>query len=337
MPDMIENVQVDTIVPQEGGGAVANGPMAQRLLASGFNVNALRTNTVLRKDEWKHMDTQVLLAAQERLVGVQDMYQRGLVYPIANGLGTTVFEFERMGELADAQISMDGVTRGKSDRLTFDIGYLPLPIIHFDFHVNTRVLNASRTSGQSLDTSTAEAAARKVGEKIEEMLFTGSSSFAYGGGTIYGLMDYASRNTYSLTANWDDSLASGTTVLADVRSMKQAAIDDRFYGPYSLYIPTNFETALDDDFKAASDKSIRARLLEVSSLERVQVADKLTNDNVILVQMTSDVIRMIEGLSVTVVEWQTEGNMVYNFKVMAIIIPQVRADKGGRCGVVHGS
>jgi len=339
----------------------ASGSVAQRLLASNGNVAALRpwigedgrayitqnqgnkdvarlaANATLRKDEWKEFDQAVLRAARERLIGTTDLTSRGLGYRVGNGLGKTVLEYEDMSDMEDAHISMAGETRGENDRPEFDLNYLPLPIIHKPFQINIRNLNASREVGQSLDTTMAEQAARKVAEKIEEILFTGASAFTYGGGTIRGYTDHPNRNTVSLTGNWDESAQSGEDILADVLSMKQAAIDDRHYGPFMLYVPTNYDATLDGDFKSNSDKTIRQRIREVDQIIDVKVADKLTDDNVILVQMTSDVVRMVEGLNVTTVEWQSEGGMIFHFKVMAIMIPQIRADQDDRSGLIHGS
>lgn len=346
------------ILTPNGNGFTASGSVAQRLLNNGMNTDILRpwvgadgnfyvnqgekavlvgNAATLRKDEWKQYDSAILKVVQDRLVGVGDLISRGLVYNIANGLGTTVLEYEDMSDMTDANISMDGMTRGEKDRPQFDINYMPLPIIHKDFSINARVLAASRTTGQPLDTTQAEIAARKVIEKIETILFAGASAYTFGGGTIRGYLDHPNRNTYSLTANWDDSAATGSTILNDVLGMKQASINAGFFGPWMLYIPTNFETAVDGDFKAASDKSTRSRLLEIDGLTDIKVSDKLTADNVVLVQMTADTVRIVNGLGVTVVEWASDGNMVHNFKVMAIQVPQIRADQDGNCGVVHAS
>jgi len=243
-----------------------------------------------------------------------------------------------MSDIDGASFSMDGVTRGDNDRPEFDINYLPLPIVHKDFQINARVLQASRTTGAPLDTTMAELAARKVAEALEDLLFNGTGGMTYGGGTIYGYKNFTYRNTYSLTGNWDDdSAVSGTDILNDVRGMKQAALNDRYYGPYTLYIPNNFETRLDDDFKANSDKTIRQRILEIEGINSVKVSDSLTADNVLLVQMTSDVVRLVNGLGITTVEWDSEGGMVHHYKVMAIKVPQLRADQSDRTGIVHAT
>lgn len=355
-------VNVDILTPNEAGGFAGGGAVGGRLLANNMDPGVLRpwigqdrrayitlnsgsqrpsiqpvANATLRKDEWKQLDEAIVKAAQQRLIGVADLYSRNLVYRVSNGLGTTVLETEVVSDIEDAQVSMDAATRGRRDRPDFSIGYLPLPIIHADFQLDIRTLNASRTRGQALDTLQAEMAARKVAEKAESMLFTGLSTYTYGGGTLYGYLDYTNRNTYTLSAHWDDSAATGETMLADVLGMIQASIDDRYYGPWVLYIPTNFQTALGEDFKTNSDKSVRQRLLEVNGLLDIKVADFLTADNVVLVQMTSDVVRMVEGLTMQTLEWDIEGGMIKLFKVMTIMVPQIRADYNNRCGIVHGS
>ena len=325
---MSDNIITDGMVDGK-----IHGSVAKRLLANNFNVNEFRTLDTLRKDEWKQFDEQIISAAQTRLTGISDLVSRGLVYNIPNGLGKTVLEYEDVSDVQAANISMDGATRGQNDRVEYEIRYLPLPIVHADFQLNARVLASSRTTGAPLDTTIAELKARKVAEKLENMLFT-NDPYTFGGGTIYGYLNQPNRNTTSLTANWDDTSAN---ILTDVLTMKQALIDDRFYGPYVLYVPVNFETALDEDFKANSDKSIRQRLLEVAGISDIRVADHLTADTVVMVQMTPDVVRLVQGLPMTTVEWDSEGGMVFHFKVMTISVLQVRYDQNLRCRVCSGT
>jgi hypothetical protein len=154
-------------------------------------------------------------------------------------------------------------------------------------------------------------------------------------------LDFPHKNNVALNAHWDDddssAGATGERIIDDVIRMKQASIDDRFYGPWVLYIPTNFETAIDKDFKSYSDKTIRQRILEIDGIQDIRVADSITADNVVLVQMTSDVVRLVQGMPISVVEWQTEGGMRTHFKVMTIMVPQIRADQNNRAGLIHGT
>jgi len=298
-------------------------------------------NAVLRKEEWVEYDTALIEAAKIRLRGVADLLGRGLEFNIANGFGKTVLEWETMTELGEAQVNMDAVPQPENDRLEFNLNYLPLPIVHKGFQINARVLAASRNTGSALDTTQAFECSLMVNDKLEDILFNGLSSYTYGGGTIYGYTDYPYRTTGNYSeGDWDDISANsigsvGAIILKDVLAMKADSIADRHYGPWVLYIPTNFETVMEQDYEPGYPKSIRQRLLEVEGLEDIVVADKLAADNSVLVQMTPNVVRMVTGMPLTTVEWDSLGGMVHNYRVMTIMVPQLRADANNRTGIVH--
>jgi hypothetical protein len=318
----------------------AYGGVAQRLLASGMNVNALRpfetptVNATLRKEEWKRLDEAVVDISVSRMTGVNDLVSRGLTYDIANGLGTTVLEYEDMSDMTDAEVSMDAASPPGMDRIKYEIKYLPLPIFHKEFMLNIRTLNASRTRGMSLDITQGQVAARKVAEKIETVLFAGSSTFTYGGGILYGYEDFPSRITGSLTDAWDESNADP---VADIIAMKQASISAKHFGPWVAYVPTAYETVLDEDYTTNYAVTYRERILKIGGIQDVKVADFKTDGSVLLVEMVPETIRMVMGLQPTTVEWETLGGMITHYKVMSIMVPQPRADQDGNCGIVHYS
>lgn len=313
-------------------GGVGHGLVAQKLLANGFNVNALRTLGTLRTREWIELDEVVVQIGTQRLVGVGDLITRGLVYNM-NGLGTTVLQWEDISDMEAAELSMDGATRSKGDRVVFGANSLPLPLIHKDFTINSRLLENSRTLGQPLDTTQVGVAMRLVAEKAEDMLFNGASSYTFGGGVIWGYTDHPDRNTVSIGVNWDT--ATGAQIIANVIAMVQASIDDRHYGPWGLYIPTGYQTPLDVDYTSGYPGTIRKRILDIEGIEFVRVADKLTANNVVLVELMPESARIVQGLRPTTVEWTTEGGFVLNYKVMAILVPQIRSDQDDRSGIIH--
>jgi len=314
-------------------GIKTSGGVAEKLLANNFDVNALRTNDTLMYDEWKDLDQVVIKAAQERLVAVQQVIGRGLTYNIPDGLGKTVLSWQDSSDIEGASVSMDALSRGQRDRPEYDISYMPLPVIHKDFSFGIREIAASRNGGMPLDTTMAELSARKVSEMIEQIFFQGYSAYTFGGGTIRGLVDFPDVNSGSLAAAWDESAASGTTMVNDLITMKQALIDDKHYGPYGVWIPTEYETALDNDYVSGYPKTIRERLNQVANIDFIQVADKMTGAKVAMVQLTADVIRMVIGLNITVVEWESEGGLKKNFKVMAIMLPQPRSNQADQSGI----
>lgn len=296
----------------------------------------IQTNATLRRDEWKRLDEAVLGISEKRIGGVQDLISAGLTYDIGSGMNSTVLEWHDVSDALEADLTMDGVTRAAGDRPKYTTNYLPLPIIHADYEINARVLAASRNMGNPLDTTLAERAARKVNEKLENMLFT-ATTYTFGGGTIYSYLNHPNRNLVTLAENWNASGKTGAEILQDCLNLKQSSINAFHFGPWGLYIPTAYETVLDEDYDTSgqSTQTIRERILKIDGINSIKVVDTLPANNIVMVQMTSDVVRLVRGMGIQNVEWQTEGKMITKYKVMTIQVPQIRADQDGNSGIVH--
>ena len=310
-------------------------------------ISQLVANATLRRDEWKHLDEALLQLAERRLGGVADLIDNGLTYSIGSGMGSTVLEYHDVSDALEADLTMDGITRALGDRPDYTTVYLPLPIIHADYEINARVLAASRSLGAPLDTTLAERAGRKILEKLEKMLFQ-TETYTFGGGTIYSYLNHPDRNLVTLSdyGVWDDdSATTALEIIECVKAMKQASINDHYFGPWMLYIPTNYEVRLDNDYDMTTPgTTIRERIMKISGIKGIKVIDFLHNsedsldaDNVLLVCMQSDVVRLVQGMGIQNVQWKEEGNMVTKYKVMTIQVPQVRSDQEGHSGVIHAS
>jgi uncharacterized linocin/CFP29 family protein len=329
--------QVDAVT-QSGGGSSAHGSVAMRLMQGNFDVAALRLNAdinaqgILRKDEWAYMDAAVLPVARQRLVAIGDMISRGLSMPLPGALGKTRVEWERVSSMDPATVSMSGVASGGNDRVDFDLEGVPIPIVHRDFFLNIRALEASRNGGTPLDTTQIQLATRLVAEKNEAIFFAGTTLTGTNN-RIYGISNHPNRNTGNVTATW--LTATGEQIIGDVNTMIGTLIGDHMYGPYVLYVPQLVNNKLDNDFKAASDKTIRQRILEIPSISAIIPTENLAGTNIILMQMTSDVADIIDGLQPTTVMWETLGGFQINFKVMSILVPRIRSDYSGQSGIAH--
>lgn len=315
------------------GGFNALGDVAMRLLASNFDVNALRTCRVLRREEWILFDEAVVEVARQRLGAVNDLVSRGLVFNLPNALGTTRIEWERMSDITDAEVSMSGVKDGEADRVQFDLTSIPVPIIHKDFHLNIRALETSRRFGTPLDTTMAQLATRKVTEKIESILFNGLT-VASTNGTIYGYLNAPNANTGSLaTGGWNDAGTTGEEIVVDVQAMVAALQGDHMWGPYGIYVPQDAWIKLTSDYKANGDRTTLERIMAVPGIAFVKATEMIATDIVIMVQLSPEVVRMIVGMTPTLVEWDTHGGFVKNFKVLSIMLPQIRSDQLNQSGI----
>lgn len=294
--------------------------------------------TTMRKDDWLAIDDAVIKAAKPRLKAVADLLGAGLTFGM-NGMAFSSLQTETQSDINAASVSMDGMREDANDRPEFESLTIPLPIIHKDFSYSARNLLISRNGGSPLDITSAELSAVRVAEEAEKMLIGNSDvadQYSYGGGTIYGYTDFPSRLTKTFTQP-SGIATDGTTFLTEVLAATQQLRNAFHFGPYVMYTGTSWQQYLGQDFKAASDKSLRDRILEIDEITDIRALDFLSGFDLIFVQMTSNVIREIMGLSITTVQWDTNGGMKKNFKIMAIMVPQLRADFNGNTGILHGS
>jgi uncharacterized linocin/CFP29 family protein len=341
----------------------AHGPAAARLLQTNFDTDCLRpyvaedgnsyvnnqvgsndpeairinaTATLLRL-EWTLLDTTVIRAALPRLRAVADLRGRGLQMVIPNGMSKSVLQYQRASDVRQASISMDGLSESRGDRPVYDLNSLPLPIIHYDFSFSAREIATSRAGNMPLDLTMAELAARKVAEGAEQLLLGVSSSYSYGGGSIYGYTNFPGRITTSLSDPTASAWVARLTLL-DVLRMRSLSQLNLHYGPWVLYVSLSWDRYLDDDLSIyKGDLTLRDRLKRIAGIDDVVTLDYLNGYDMVLVQMSTDVAREVVGMDITTVQWETQGGMQLNFKVMCILVPQVRADINGNTGIVHGS
>lgn len=337
-------------------GQSSNPDIGDRLMAANFNPDVLRpfdhkgktymtingksvlvTNapSTLTRDAWIEIDTSVQKAAKPRLAIVQNMRDAGLVYSLPGGMGTSVLLSQSQSDIGNATISMNGIRTSDNDRPHFEQTLLPIPIIHKDFQLDLRQIMASRRGEAALDLTNAELAARRVAEEAENLML-GNRTATYGGGTVYGLKNFPNRITGSLT--YAPGHASFTPAIAvrDIGLMKLASSNANFYGPWVLYHGPAWSVVMDEDYSGAKgDNTLRERILKMQDIKAVKQLDYLSGNDLILVQQTSDVVRLVEGMGLTTLQWDSHGGMMKNFKIMAIWVPQVRSDFNNATGLVH--
>jgi uncharacterized linocin/CFP29 family protein len=342
---------------------IAHGSVANRLLQSNMDPAVLRpyihekdgrtyvtqntangpaavltnANATLLRLEWTELDKVVVKAALPRLKAVADLRGRGMQMTIPNGMGKSVLQTQAQSDISPATISMDGLSKSPGDRPVYNLANLPLPIIHKDFSFTAREIAVSRNGAMPLDLSMAALAARRVAEGAEQLTLGVSNTYSYGGGAIYGFTNFPGRITYALSS----PLASGwiaRTTLLDVLAMRTLAEQHLHFGPYVLYVSLAWNRFLDDDaYLNKGSNTLRDRLRAIDNIDDVITLDYLNGYDMVLVQMSEDVVREVVGMDITTVQWETQGGMELNFKVMCIIVPQLRSDFNGNTGIVHGS
>ncbi len=268
-------------------------------------------------------------------------------------MSKTALEYEAMSDPQEAVVDMDGLTEGRNDAPQFKLRSLPLPITHSDFNISSRKLATSRIGGMPLDTTLGEAAGRRVAERIEKTTIGVETGTTYGTvstgptahdgtSTVYGYINYANRLTKT-----DLTIPTGSNpevTVANVIAMREQLYANKFYGPFMLYHSTDWDAYMDNDYARLggnnANMTLRDRLKAIDGIKGVKRLDFLTAANshaftMVMVQMTSDVARAVNGMDITTVQWESVGGMRLNFKVMCIQVPQLRCDYYGNCGILH--
>ena len=190
--------------------------------------------------------------------------------------------------------------------------------------------------------------------------------------TVYGYINFPNR--IALTTNYKPTgngrTGSGWTpldTLKDVLAMRDQLYLNKFYGPFMLYHSNDWDQYMDSDYivvggiggvAGVATQTLRERLKSIEGITDVRRLDFLFGSipatgagsasrgpgtdvdialspfRLIMVQMTPDVARAVNGMDITTVQWESIGGMRLNFKVMCIQVPQLRADFYGNCGIL---
>jgi hypothetical protein len=145
--------------------------------------------------------------------------------------------------------------------------------------------------------------------------------------------------------------------LKDVLACLDTLKLNKFFGPFMLYHSNDWDQYMDSDYILTggnvATKTLRERLRDIEGVEDVRRLDFLMASataagdpanvsttfpfTLLFVQMTPDVARAVNGLDITTVQWESQGGMRLNFKVLCIQVPQLRCDFYGNCGILHAN
>ena len=328
----------------------------ERLIANGmvpFTFNA----SALPHDTWRRIDTAVIKASRNRLNAWNDLMAAN-PYGGFDGMAVTALVRDTMTDPGDAKVDMDTLSNDLNDHPFFKPDILPLPIIHAGAAISQRRLAQSRNGGMPLDTSLLESCGRRCAETLEKMTIgmTDFSSLVIGSSTdftrrgIFGLRTQADRITKT------DITAAGSfvpsTFVDEVIAMRELARAQNFYGPFVLYYSTTWDQYLARDYYRQSTavgimaptQTVLQRVQQIPGISRVAMLDNFTSaSELLLVQMTSETVRAVNGMEFTPIQWSIDGGAQTMIRVMGIKVPDLRAQYVGtstttrKCGIVHGT
>jgi len=310
---------------------VAGLPAMARFLKSGFNINALRTNTLLMKDDWTMLDTWVVEVSSTILNGVMDLQAAGLSFG-NGGLGTMISQYHQRSAMRTATVTMDPRVDAERDRINYPLISVPVPIIMSPFEINIRELSAARQHGHALDRDHVDDATRAVSEGIESLLFLGSTLVVQAT-SIYGYTTHPQRNTGN-----GSSWATSTNIYPNVLTMLSGLKGDGYTGPYRLYLhPTQYQQAL--ALNANTSTTIMNTIMSIPGFGpgSVKEVGTLTAGQAVMVNLSRNCVDLSVGQETIPVEWQEKGGLVSEFVVLACLVPRVKSTADGKSGIFHMS
>lgn len=353
--------QDGSVVMNEATGMPMMDPVYEKQLishriAQGLPVPNMALNaTLLRKDQWILLDNVILTAARARMRAWADL-RAANTYGGFDAMANPILEWERVTDVGEAVVDMDGMTEARNFNPRFDLQGMPLPITHADFFLSSRFLAVSRNKGVPADTQRAQLAGWKVGEMIEKTTIGTETGITYGdatgyGGTatstVYGYLNHPDRLTK--TTMHAPTGSNGVTVYNDFLACREQLYASKFYGPFMVYVSDDWDQYLDALFSTTepSAGTLRKKLLEIDGIQGIRRLDYLTSSTnpftVLFVEMTPENARAVNGMDITTVQWESMGGMRLNFKVMAIQVPQIRSKYIGEgsgttaCGVLQAT
>lgn len=324
-------------------------------LVSSNMMNPLLNATSMRREDWIRIDRVLLSAARPRLKAWNDARAASTLN--IPGMSSSILEHERITDVGNAKVDMYDLTSSDVDSPHFQPETLPLPITHAGFHFSEREIAISRAKGTAISMTTGEMAARRVADTIEKTIIGVTTGLTYGptpsGGnasTVYGYTNHPDRITKTdLTSN---TTADPDDTLAEVLAMLDLAKAQNFFGPFMLYTTNDWDQYMDNDYVTGTaaqglttvNATLRDRLRRIDDIRDVRRLDFWTDTSaLLLVQMSGETIRAVNGMEITTVRWETVGKMMKNFKVMAIQVPNIRAQFIGtsqtssKTGIVHAT
>lgn len=297
-------------------------------------------NVDLPADFFEELQGPMVRAARDRLQLVDFMRQRGLTQTGGN-LGVTISKWPTLGDFGDANQAMSPDVAADDWRVPPGTSFVPIPITYFLFRLDLREQQGWEREGIQVDTTYGEQAMRAVAEKLEDTSITESDVVVTINSSQVqapGLTNLGNRLTGSLTAVWTD-VANRNIVGdndSDVDGMIETLSNNNFHGPYALGVPGNYSHILEQDYDTSgSFRTIRERIMAIDQIEEVMVLDRLTDDEVVMFEATSQVMDMRVVEDIQVVNWDLNP---WSTQFMAFAAMQIRLKSdpdASAAGIAH--
>lgn len=263
----------------------------------------MRDGAPLNVVEWEALNRVVQDVMRNQLVGRRFLKLYGPLGAGVQVIPTDQFSGRDMGQV--------GMTGHDDPVALMNRIYQRVPMIHKDFVLFWRDIEAARTTGIPMDWAMAEAAASFVAQSEDNVIFHGATDQ-----NIEGLLTISGRHTLE-TSGWDEVGSGFQDVVKAIRQITTSG----FYPPYSVVVGT-------EGYAQWHRLYGQSGVLEVDQIRKladggVFVSPLIPEKTAIVLAAGAENIDLAVGLD-TSVAFLESTNMNHNFRILETLVPRIK-------------
>jgi len=300
-----------------------------------YGADGLKINSFLSREEWEKLDSVIIARGQQRLNAYQDLVDAKLT--TTTTLAEEFSKWRVASERIAADVTMDFRSRRNNDRTDMKTYGVPIPIISAEYGIGRRELLVARSAGRDVEVSEADAAAIAVAEKAEDILINGEAGIVVHGSDIPGYRTLAARDTNTAAGYGGGDFGTISQVRPTFLGMMSALAAKRYYGPFGCYIANTQYHEMLDRHTDGSGQTALETVETIPQIEFVKANDLIPDSELVMVQLTRDVVDLVIALSLENRQWESPDGSALFFVVMMSAIPRLRTDYSGNSGIAHAT
>lgn len=283
-----------------------------------------RNQSYLDEDAWREVDDLMVEAAEEELNLVDRLRSRNLIDSVP--LERTISMWREMAGAGEAEVDMDGRSQtvedlpgGPAER------GVPIPLIASAFRLGHRGVEAEpdiRDSGITQST-------RAVLEEMERFVVEGwdrdvadAGDDGNGPFRIHGVLTHPDRNTET-GASWTTDTSN---IESDILSLVEALEDDRFNGPYDLWLNPSQIRPMRNPDPNYDNQRVRETIDDLPEVDNIVTSNYIPEGEAVMVDLRREVLdaKLGDGNTTQVAEWDSSP-FETRFKVYSAFAPRVKS------------
>lgn len=286
------------------------------------------------RDVWGEWDREGISVQRQTMTVFNDL-AAAVSAPMA--IGKVVHYFQTISDSGDVNVSLDGRSKARTDKPTFDYHGTPIPVIDSAFGFGWREVEAARTEGFMLDDAGRMNSMYKVSKQLETGALDGFANINVNGSPSYGLRTHPKRNTRATGVALNG--ATGAEWVAEFTATLKLLHGANFKAPATIYVNwDDWFYAGSTEFTSGYPKKIAQAIMEIPGVKEVVPSDTVNANEIIPVIKDRRVVKVLNGMPMaTRAQFRANPEDDYDFVTMAAAALEIKFDAEDNCGIAHSS